>query len=61
MFALLLFLGLVFVIVMLGFLAAVQGGGRAVATTNARRRLVGVGRSTSKQVPPETLTSISRS
>ena len=61
MFALLLFLGLVFATVMLGFLAVVQGGGRAVATTNAPRRLVGASRATSKQVPPDTLTSISRS
>lgn len=56
--ALLLFLGLVLVTVLLGFLAAVQGGLRGVATLNAPRRLVELRRRAPEQSPPDTLASI---
>lgn len=55
--ALLVFLGLVLVTVLLGFLAAVQGGLRGVATLNASRRIVELS-SASEQAPPDTLSSI---
>lgn len=57
MLALLLFLGLVLATVLLGFLAAVEGGGRAVATMNAPRRIVGLSRPAAEQAPPDALSS----
>lgn len=56
--ALLLFLGLVLVTVLLGFLAAVQGGLRGVATLNAPRRIVELSKRASEHAPPDTLSSI---
>ena len=56
--ALLLFLGLVLVTVLLGFLAAVQGGLRGVATLNAPRQIVELSKRASEQAPPDTLSSI---
>ena len=58
MLALLLFLGLVLATVVLGFVAALQGGARAVATTNARRRLRELNRPAGEQAPPNTLSSM---
>ena len=60
MLALLLFLGLVLVTVLLGFLAAVQGGLR-VAAMNAPRRIVEFSRRAAEQAPSEALSSTSRS
>lgn len=51
MLALLLFLGLLLATVVVGFLAVVQGGGRAVAATNARRRLVELSRPAADEAP----------
>lgn len=56
--ALLVFLGLVLVTVLLGFLAAVQGGLRGVATLNAPRRIVELSKRASEHAPPDTLSSI---
>ena len=56
--ALLLFLGLVLVTVLLGFLAAVQGGLRGVATVNPRRQVAELRRRAPEQSPPDTLASI---
>lgn len=58
MIALLLFLGLVLGTVLLGFLAAVQGGGRAVAPTRARRRIVELSRPGVEQTPADALSSV---
>ena len=58
MLALLLFLGLVLVTVLVGFLAAVQGGLRGVATLNPPRRIAELRRGAPEQSPPDTLASI---
>ena len=61
MLALLLFLSLVLLTVVLGFLAAVQGGLRGVPTMNAPRTIVELGRRTAEQASPDALSSTSRS
>lgn len=61
MLALLLFLGLVLVTVLLGFLAAVQGGLRGVTPMNAPRRIVELSRRAAEQAPTDALSSTSRS
>ena len=58
MLALLLFLGLALVTVVLGFVAAVQGGLRGIATMNPRRRIAELRRRAPEQSPPDTLASI---
>ena len=57
MVALLLFLGLVLATVVLGFLAAVQGGTRGVAPMDAPRRIVELSRRAAEQAPPDPLSS----
>ena len=57
--ALLLFLGLVLMTVLLGFLAAVQGGMRGSAAINPPRRIVELSRRVAEQAPPDTLGSTS--
>ena len=58
MLALLLFLGLVLATVVLGFIAALHGGARAVASTNAQQRLRELSRPVGEQAPPSTLSSM---
>lgn len=59
--ALLLFLGLVLVTVVLGFLAAVQGGLHGVSAMNAPRRIVELGRRAAEPAPRDALSSTSGS
>lgn len=59
MLALLLFLSLALATVLLGFLAAVRGGGHAAAALSASRRIVELSApAAADQAPPDSLSSI---